>query len=105
MFVLQIVRLHFLRFFYYYYCNNRVNIYDGPDSSAPLVLSACGGTRPGDVVSSGNTLFLSFWANGYHPYNDFRIVYHAIEPGKTKIRIHLKKTGVCRKIDNSYNLY
>ena len=93
MFVLQIVRLHFLRIFYYYYCNNRVNIYDGPDSSAPLVLSACGGTCPGDVVSSGNTLFLSFSSNGYHPYNDFRIVYHAVEPvpGKTKFYYNFRK--------------
>ncbi|KAK2172942.1 hypothetical protein NP493_919g02007 [Ridgeia piscesae] len=76
------VRLHFLRFDFksWYGCNDRLDIYDGSDSSASLVYSSCGGSSPGDVVSSGSTIFLSFSANDYYPYSDFRIVYHAVAP-------------------------
>ncbi|CAM9699591.1 unnamed protein product [Lampetra fluviatilis] len=37
-----------------------LKVYDGPDASSPLLLSACGGERPADVVSSGAALHVAF---------------------------------------------
>ena len=78
-FVLQRVRLHFLRFDLNSWpgCNDSLDIYDGSDSTALLVYSSCGGSNPGDVVSSGSTIFISFSAT---KYSDFRIVYQAVVP-------------------------
>ena len=80
---LQQVRLHFLSYTFENSsgCNYKsINVYDGSDNMAPLLYSYCDGVFPGDVISSGDTAFVSY----VHRYREagatFRIKYSAVVP-------------------------
>ena len=62
-------------------CNNQIiDVYDGPDNSAPLLYSYCDGFLPGDVISSGNTVFVSYAPRDPTAHDKFRIRYRATDP-------------------------
>ena len=44
-----------------------------------LLHALCGSTIPGDIVSSGNTLFVHFYSNSYGTYSGFQIHYTTVE--------------------------
>lgn len=46
-------------------------IYDGADSSAPLIGEYCGSSNPGIIVSSGNSLYMKFTSDGSVTYPGF----------------------------------
>ncbi|XP_030830721.1 uncharacterized protein LOC589938 [Strongylocentrotus purpuratus] len=46
-------------------------IYDGADSSAPLIGEYCGSSNPGLIVSSGNSLYMRFTSDGSVTYPGF----------------------------------
>ena len=78
--LLQHVRLHFLSFELDPVCTfDKVVIFDGNDTSARLLNTLCGSTIPGDIVSSGNALFVYFVTNNVDTYAGFSIQYTAIE--------------------------
>ncbi|KAK2167305.1 hypothetical protein NP493_1280g00020 [Ridgeia piscesae] len=56
-----------------------MTIYDGTSTSAPLLRDLCGSSLPGDVVSSGNTMYIRFGTNNVDTYSGFRIQYTAID--------------------------
>ena len=89
--VFQRVRIHFLSF------NIRMsegciydfaNIYDGASTYAPRLRHLCGSTLPGDVVSSGNTIYIKFGTNNTHTYSGFRIQYTAIDGTILSLKKH-----------------
>ena len=81
--VLQAVGLHFTSF------NtesgyDKVRVYDGINTTAPLLHTFSGTSRPSDVSSSGNTVFVSFVTDGGLTKDGFKIAYSTITPGKTQ---------------------
>ncbi|KAI0223600.1 Cubilin [Lamellibrachia satsuma] len=76
------VQLHFLSFELEASSDcsfDTVNIYDGHDTSAPLLHSFCGDGVPDDVASSGNTM-LHFKTDQSGTYGGFNIYYSAFVP-------------------------
>ena len=63
---------------------DKVRVYDGNDTTASLLYTFSGTSRPSDVFSSGNTVFVSFVTDGSNTRDGFNIVYSTIGPGKTK---------------------
>ena len=63
-----------------------VRIYDGKDATAPLIHSFCGTNIPGDVLSSGNIVYVTFVSRGSVRNSGFRMKYSAFVPvaGKQK---------------------
>ncbi|KAI0236767.1 Cubilin [Lamellibrachia satsuma] len=77
----QQVRLHFLRFRLESCCScDNVKIYDGSDSTAPVIRSLCGAVLPADIIASGNTVFIQFVSDNSGRYAGFRIQYSAFLP-------------------------
>ena len=77
------VRLHFTSFVTD--VHHKVRIYGGNDTTAPLLHTFSGTSRPSDVFSSGNTVFVSFDSYGYYIYSGFKVIYFAspiFVPGK-----------------------
>ena len=75
---LQRMRLHFSKFDLESESNctyDRVKIYDGSSASAQLRGSYCGNNTPGDVVSSGSTMLVSFKSNKFITKSGFKILY------------------------------
>ena len=60
-----------------------VRVYDGSDTTTPLLHTFSGTSRPSDVFSSGNTVFVSFSSDGSRTRDGFNIVYSTFSPGKT----------------------
>ena len=84
--VLQQVRLHFLRFILESCCScDNVKIYDGSDSTAPVIRSLCGTVLPADIIASGNTVFIQFVSDHSEIYAGFRIQYSAFVHAEGKI--------------------
>ena len=78
---LQIVKLEFFKFSVEEGRNcwiDNVAVYDGTNNSAPLLGRFCGHTLPGVVVSSTNSLFVSFQTDRYLTKDGFIIKYMAI---------------------------
>ncbi|KAI0222014.1 Cubilin, partial [Lamellibrachia satsuma] len=76
------VQLHFIRFDIEGYsssCYDKVKIYDGNSTAAPLISSLCGGSLPEDIITSGNTVFVYFDSDGSITKTGFRIQYSATE--------------------------
>ncbi|XP_041477095.1 extracellular serine proteinase-like [Lytechinus variegatus] len=48
-----------------------VSIYDGADSSAPLIGEYCGSNSPGTVTSSGSSLYMKFTSDSSVTYSGF----------------------------------
>lgn len=42
---------------------DHLELYDGPDSLAPVLGRFCGSKKPDPVVASGNSLFLRFYSD------------------------------------------
>ena len=61
-----------------------VRVYDGNDTTAPLLHTFSGTSRPSDVFSSGNTIFVSFVTDDSSTRDGFQIIYMTIilVPGK-----------------------
>ena len=61
-----------------------VRVYDGNDTTAPLLHTFSGTSRPSDVFSSGNTIFVSFVTDGSSTKDGFHIIFVTIIliPGK-----------------------
>jgi len=54
---------------------DRLDIYDGPNEGAPLLARVCGDSRPGDMFSDGNTMFLQFTTDSSVTLDGFEITY------------------------------
>ncbi|KAI0222187.1 Cubilin [Lamellibrachia satsuma] len=77
------VQLHFLSFELEASTDcsfDSVNIYDGHDTSAPLLQTSCGHTVPGDIASSGDTMFVRFKTDHSGTYGGFSVYYSAFIP-------------------------
>ena len=78
--VLQAVQLHFVSFDLGD-TEDKLRVYDGNDTTAPLLHTFSGTSRPSDVFSSGNTVFVSFITDGANTKDGFKIEYSTIIPG------------------------
>ena len=74
--VLQAVRLQFTSF--NTQSDDHVRVYDGNDATAQLLHTFSGSSRPSDVFSSGNTVFVSFVTDHIRTEDGFKIAYSAI---------------------------
>ena len=63
---------------------DKVRVYDGNYTTAPLLHTFSGTSRPSDVSSSGNTVFVSFVTDGGVTKDGFNIAYSTVIPGKTQ---------------------
>ena len=75
------MRLHFTSF-HTESGYDKVRVYDGNNITAPLIHMFSGTSRPSDVISSGNTVFVSFVTDGSGKVDGFNIVYSTITAGK-----------------------
>ena len=78
--LLQQVRLHFLSYTFKNTTDCKyksINVYDGSDNMAPLLHSYCDGVWPGDVISSGSTVFVTYAPRVSEAESTFRIKYSA----------------------------
>ena len=92
---LQVIQLHFLNFDLGNSSNcssSSVRVYDGNDVSAPLLQTFCGQSLPGDVTSSGNTLFVHFKIVNVMTYDGFTIYYSGLSPVEGMATYHLLPT-------------
>ena len=78
------VRLHFLNFDLDTR-NDEVRVYDGNAATAPLLHTFSGTSRPSDVLSSGNTVFVLFVTDGSVTKDGFKIAYSTIIPVPGKL--------------------
>ncbi|KAI0235182.1 Exoskeleton protein RP43, partial [Lamellibrachia satsuma] len=85
----QRVRLHFYRFNLEFGgppCPyDWVKIYDGSDATAPLIGTYCGTTVPGDIVSTGRAVFVSFASDYSVIRSGFRIRYSIVSCSQPKV--------------------
>ena len=72
------VQLHFLNFDLDLN-NDKVYVYDGSDTTASLLYTVSGTSRPSDVFSSGNTVFVSFVTDSSITKDGFKIAYSMIK--------------------------
>ena len=78
----QRVRIHFLDFMLEMHeecLHDALRIYDGTSTFAIRLRALCGSTMPYDVVSSGNTLHVTFLTNNRNTYSDFSLQYTTID--------------------------
>ncbi|KAI0218615.1 Cubilin [Lamellibrachia satsuma] len=61
---------------------DKVNIYDGSNATAELMHSLCGSNLPDDVITTGNTVFVTFTSDDTRAYTGFRISYRTMFPVK-----------------------
>ena len=71
-----------------------IDVYDGSSSKTSLLYSFCDGVRPGDVISSGNAVFVSYAPPDPTAYAMFRITYTETYP----------QPGMVNNYDNYYNI-
>jgi len=85
------VRLHFLK---YTFGNNStcssqtINVYNGPDYKAPLLHSFCNDVWPGDLISSGNEVFVYYVRRDPAADAVFRIKYSTDVPSQGTINVN-----------------
>ena len=59
---------------------DKVYIYDGSDATAPMIHSICHQNfLVGDIISSGNTVFVYFGSNANYRRRGFEIQYSSVE--------------------------
>ena len=73
------MQLHFVSF-YIEHTDDKVRIYNGNDTTAPLLHTFSGTSRPNDIFSSGNTAFVSFVTDSTKTKDGFKIEYSTIIP-------------------------
>ena len=96
--LLQQVRLHFLSYTFKNTSDceyKSINVYDGSDNMAPLLHSYCDGVWPGDVISRGSTVFVTYAPRVSEAESTFRIKYSATAFNEGVI--HLSKISVSVK--------
>lgn len=54
---------------------DHLDVYDGPDSLAPLLGRFCGSKKPAPVVASGSSLFLGFYSDASVQRTGFQAVH------------------------------
>ena len=59
--------------------NNSVKVYDGSSASAPLKGTYCGTSIPAEIMSSGNTMFVTFTSDGSVTKYGFSSLYYISE--------------------------
>ena len=112
----QRVRLHFTKF-RTRYSDDVVSIYNGKDANAPLINRLYGSGLPGNITSSGNTVFLYFTTNFYYRDIGFTIEYsafggkfnmvikcvlpHSTTYNKTRLQLYMASTERRRRFDES----
>ena len=82
------MRLHFIKYTFEKgsRCSNqRINVYDGSHFTAPLLHSFCNDVWPGDLMSSGNTVFVYYAHRDPEADAMFRINYTASVPSQGTI--------------------
>ena len=92
------MKLHFVRFDTEK-THDKVRVYDGNDATAQDLYNFSGRyRRPSDLVSSGNTIFVSFVTGRYTTNGGFKIVYSTSVPvpGKTSVFCYILKNVVIR---------
>jgi len=57
-----------------------LRIYDGYNTTAPLISTLCGNILPDDVTSTGNVVFVTFSTDGSGTYAGFTIQYSPFVP-------------------------
>ena len=57
-------------------------IYDGKNSSAPLLNKLCGTTIPTSILTSGKSLYMRFVSDSSGVGNGFRALYQTVGAGK-----------------------
>jgi len=72
---------------------DKLKIYDGADNSAPLLAELSGNSIPGDIISSGNTVFVEFETNASGSAGGFYLIYQSVVP--------VWCSGVTQVIDSS----
>ncbi|PKP02524.1 MAG: hypothetical protein CVU11_11520 [Bacteroidetes bacterium HGW-Bacteroidetes-6] len=75
----QAIQLNFLRF-ETESGNDVLTVYNGHNSSAPVLGSFSGSSLPASVQSTGNALFLTFSSNGSDSAAGFLVAYKTISP-------------------------
>ena len=73
------MQLHFVSFDIEH-TDDKVRVYDGNDTTAPLLHTFSGTSRPSDVFSTGNTVFVSFVTDDTKTKDGFKIEYSTIIP-------------------------
>ena len=58
--------------------NDKVSVYDGIDTTAQLLHTVSGTSRPSDVVSTGNIVFVSFITDSSITEDGFKVAYSTI---------------------------
>ena len=88
LFCLQVIQLEFLSFAVGLF-RDRVNVYDGGNSMALMLGTFTGFTIPNNVISTNNSLFVSFHSDGSQKLDGFEIKYTAVqlEPGKQQMLV------------------
>ena len=76
--IFKIVQLEFQDFDIESYGRNRcpydhLTVYDGPDTSSPLLAKLCGNNEIRDIISSGRSLFFKFTSDHMIERTGFRI--------------------------------
>ena len=65
---------------------DKVRVYDGYNTTAPLLHTFSGTYRPSDVFSSGNTIFVSFVTDSIETSDGFMIEYSSFNPDEGKLQ-------------------
>lgn len=79
--------------FFPFYCWNYLlhfQIYDGRNSSAPLLNKLCGNTIPSSILTGGRNLYMRFLSDATGIGNGFRAVYQTVGVGKETFTVILK---------------
>jgi len=77
----QVIKLTFLKFAVEEH-GTFVKVYDGEDSSAPLLDKFTGSRLPNEIVYNTTYLFVSYESHTSWTNDEFNIKYTGVEPGK-----------------------
>ncbi|XP_004625741.1 tolloid-like protein 2 [Octodon degus] len=70
---------------------DHLEVYDGPDSLAPVLGRFCGSTKPEPVVASGSSLFLRFYSDASVQRKGFQAVHSTECGGRLKAEVQTKE--------------
>ncbi|XP_036871674.2 tolloid-like protein 2 [Manis javanica] len=70
---------------------DHLELYDGPDSLAPILGRFCGSKKPAPVVASGSSLFLRFYSDASVQRRGFQAAHSTECGGKLKAEVQTKE--------------
>ncbi|OWK07527.1 hypothetical protein Celaphus_00008538, partial [Cervus elaphus hippelaphus] len=70
---------------------DHLELYDGPDSQAPVLGRFCGSKKPDPVVASGSSLFLRFYSDASVQRRGFQAVHSTECGGRLKAEVQTKE--------------